>query len=393
MRKILVFLLLFLLSFSSVNVRAEEKTFPLDKGYEGFYFSLPTCHSCQEIEEFIRPFFDVLSIKEYNFHQIDYDKFKDYFNLPDKYSIKLPAIYYDGELYLGVEGCNNFQSKYMYLFEDTSNKINKGSVKSLDTVQIVNTQPVGGAAITINNLSKIKSNFTDFNQYKPLGYGLLGFIDGFNPCAIAMLMVFMLFLAQTSGFKRSKIVLGGLLFIIGSFLGNFIIGLFFYKLDELAQTFSILYTAISIFSIVICLIAIVLNLIDIVNGFRHKEDIVNKLSDSNKEKIMSVSKKFLSSKFWLFILPIAGFLISLMEFGCTGQLYIPAIKAFLSGEGIPGLIIYNLFFIVPLIIFFILSFFFDSNFIKKKIMEKSYVIKIFTTILFVALIVILIVNF
>jgi len=56
---------------------------------------------------------------------------------------------------------------------------------------------------------------------------------------------------------------------------------------------------------------------------------------------------------------VTGFLVSLLELACTGQVYLPAI-VFISKGGVKGtalLVLYNLAFILPLTVIFILAYF------------------------------------
>ena len=88
---------------------------------------------------------------------------------------------------------------------------------------------------------------------------------------------------------------------------------------------------------------------------------------------------------------VTGVIVSLLELACTGQVYIPII---ISLASVPGmrlfstgyLVIYNLFFILPLVVVFMLTYFGTTSmqlglFLKK----RTAAIKLGTTLLFAVL--------
>ncbi|UCG30920.1 MAG: hypothetical protein JSV53_03330, partial [candidate division WOR-3 bacterium] len=94
---------------------------------------------------------------------------------------------------------------------------------------------------------------------------------------------------------------------------------------------------------------------------------------------------------------VAGLLISFLEFGCTGQIYLPTITFMISKAGwqlkpVFALIIYNVMFIVPLILFAIVAIIFTTQRITKTLNARIPLIKILTAVLFFALGVLLIMS-
>ena len=220
------------------------------------------------------------------------------------------------------------------------------------------------------------------NNMNPFIFSLLGFLDGLNPCAISVLMIFISLLVSIGLNKKSLLV--GLFFIIGETLSNFLLGFGILKVTESLYQFNIVLNIIYILSILICIYIFVINSIDIYNGFRKNNVIKNQLSDNIKYKSFSVISKHLFSKFLLFIALIMGFIIAVLEFGCTGQLYLPSILN-MNGS-IFYLVIYNLFFALPLIIVLIIAYLLNKpEQIKEFIMKKSYLLKIILNIVIVIL--------
>jgi cytochrome c biogenesis protein CcdA len=85
----------------------------------------------------------------------------------------------------------------------------------------------------------------------------------------------------------------------------------------------------------------------------------------------------------------AGLVISFLELACTGQVYLPTIQFMLKagqGRALGYLLIYNLAFIVPLIIVFALAFFgLRSDALIRFQKNHTATVKVLTGILFVVL--------
>ena len=122
--------------------------------------------------------------------------------------------------------------------------------------------------------------------------------------------------------------------------------------------------------------------------FRSK--IKNKLTEKTRFKAVYLIQKAINNKFLVFISFVLGFVIAFIEFSCTGQVYLPTLLIMKDSKSILNLILYNFMFIVPLLIFFVISMFLNADKIREKIMKKSYLIKIIVNIFLVILLFMLI---
>ena len=82
-----------------------------------------------------------------------------------------------------------------------------------------------------------------------------------------------------------------------------------------------------------------------------------------------------------------GFIIAILEFGCTGQIYLPSILYMEEANFnmVLGLIIYNIMFSLPLFFFLILALIFNPGKMKENVMKYSYYIKIIVNIVLIIL--------
>jgi len=209
--------------------------------------------------------------------------------------------------------------------------------------------------------------FRSFNLGAVMSAGLL---DGFNPCAFTVLVFFISFLTFV-GYKRGEMFVVGGAFILSVFLTYLLIGIGLFKV--LMQT-EIFYILSRIIYISTGILAIFLGLISFYDAFIFKktkdaEKIKLKLPGLIKKQIHGIIReatdvrKDTSSGFgrlFKFTLSafVCGFLVSLLESVCTGQIYVPTIvyilgiselrlKAFIY------LVLYNLMFILPLVGIFV----------------------------------------
>lgn len=193
-----------------------------------------------------------------------------------------------------------------------------------------------------------------------LGAGLL---DGFNPCAIALLL---LFIGLLVGAKDKKVLLMVSVTYIGAlFLSYFLIGTFFLEvLERFTSQIELIGTIINWFVIVLCFILFSLNMYDYIQAKREKYgNIKNQLPkwiQKYNKKIVKAFTKVINNeenKGGLFAILgltfLLGITLSITELVCTGQVYfgiLYGIHSVDTGYAYVLLLFYNLMFVLPLIV-------------------------------------------
>jgi hypothetical protein len=87
-------------------------------------------------------------------------------------------------------------------------------------------------------------------------------------------------------------------------------------------------------------------------------------------------------------LSVTGFLVSLLELACTGQLYLPTITFMVGDPNMEAkalffLLLYNIMFVLPLAVIFLLFFYGTTSQRLIKVMENHLgKVKILTALLF-----------
>lgn len=181
-----------------------------------------------------------------------------------------------------------------------------------------------------------------------------GLIDGINPCAIASIIFFITFLTAHR-VKKSRMLLAGLSFCFSCFVVYMLIGFgAFNILLELRDKYLIKEIVEWIFIVgLICLS--ILSLIDAIHLKRGDKDAVIKLPAFMGGIVRKIVRNGFSKKSAIIYGCITGFLVTLIETACTGQTYLPTLQLLVELDAKPMksfslLLLYNLMFIMPLLI-------------------------------------------
>ena len=338
MRKIIVILFLLVLSLSGLAY-AEEKPAVL------VFFS-NHCHICLDLKAHFLP------------------------TLKEKYASKVDWFDLDSS-----------DPENLKMLQSLSEQFNRGN-GTVPTVFVGNKLFVGATEIKeglekaiqealvsqVKTITIFKKDLKDiFRKFSFLAVALSGLADGINPCAFAVIVFFISFLA-VYGYKKREIICVGISYCLAVFITYLLIGLgffeFFYSLSNITFFIKGFYYFVAVF----CFLMGFLAVYDYINfKLTHKsEGAILQLPKALKKKINLVIGSKLRQKEQNSIFSLAatsfsvGFMVSLLEAACTGQLYIPTIVFVLkSGQhhlkAWGYLLLYNLMFILPLVVAFLLS--------------------------------------
>ncbi|MFA5405837.1 MAG: cytochrome c biogenesis protein CcdA [Candidatus Nanoarchaeia archaeon] len=170
-----------------------------------------------------------------------------------------------------------------------------------------------------------------------------GLIDGINPCAFAVLIFMMGYLTKVVKDKK-MIIITGVCYIISVYASYMLIGLGLLSVVQLPSISSTVY-------LVAAFIAIITGVINVKDFFYYGQGITLRIPKSQKNRISEwVHKGSVPAAI------VLGLFVSLFELPCTGSVYF-VILALLSQSGtyltaVNYLLLYNLMFVLPLIIMF-----------------------------------------
>ncbi len=242
--------------------------------------------------------------------------------------------------------------------------------------------------------------FTDITGIAGFAVVLLaGLLDGFNPCAIAMLLLFVSLL----GFSDNKrvLILVSVTYIFALFVSYFLIGTFLLNfLIKFSAQAHVINVVINWFVAFLCLFLFFFNLYDF---FMTKNEKYGKVKNQLPKWVQRYNKKIIKAftnvinddenkkgLFTVLILTfVLGITLSVTELICTGQIYLGIIYGIHYLDSVYAyiaLLFYNLMFVLPLIIIAIIAIkgkgvMSTSNWIR----EHLHIIKLASAIFFLGI--------
>jgi cytochrome c biogenesis protein CcdA len=165
-------------------------------------------------------------------------------------------------------------------------------------------------------------------------------VDSANPCGLSVL-VFLLIPMAAAGSRRRILLVGGA-YITAMFLFHLLVGIGLFSVFSLSgfsRTFALIGGAV----------ALLLGIITIADVLRNKETFILSIPESQKGRLGKYIR--VASLPAAFVL---GLLAGILGFSCTGGIYI-SILGLMGREmtvmaGLPWLVLYNLVYILPLIL-------------------------------------------
>ena len=157
----------------------------------------------------------------------------------------------------------------------------------------------------------------------------------------------------------------------------------------LVRTISrLIYLATGVF----CLMLAAVSLYDLYRIKQGRiEDIALKLPEGLQKRVHRTIREGRNVRNYVWAAFVTGLVVSLLELACTGQVYLPTI-IFVTGvpelrmNAVFYLVLYNLMFILPLVVIFLLAFYgTTSNQLTGFFRDNAALVKLLTAILFAGL--------
>lgn len=165
-------------------------------------------------------------------------------------------------------------------------------------------------------------------------------VDSANPCGLSVLVFLLISMAAAGG--RKRLLLVGGVYITAMFLFHLLVGIGLFSafaLSGLAKPFSLIGGGI----------ALLLGLVTLADVLRNKESYLLSIPDSGKGMLGTYARKATVPAAF-----VLGILAGILGFSCTGGIYISILG--LMGRdmtvmtGLPWLILYNIIFVLPLVL-------------------------------------------
>ena len=237
-------------------------------------------------------------------------------------------------------------------------------------------------------VNRIIERFRSFSFVAVLGAGL---VDGLNPCAFATIIFFVSYLTVMERKGREILYVGGA-FTAAVFLTYLLVGIgvlsFVHSLGVAKTLSRLIYLGTAIF----CLVLAAVSMFDLFRIRQGRvEDVALKLPQVLRRRVQKTIREGANVRNYVWAAFVSGFFVSLLELACTGQAYLPTI-IFVTGipelrmNGVGYLTLYNLMFIVPLVVIFLLVFYGTTSLQLARLLRRNVaLVKLLTAVLFAAL--------
>lgn len=293
-------------------------------------FYSPSCPHCAEVENHLNTVSDQVHVKKYiasRNPQLSKKYLKAY-DVPQEYWGGVPLTYIGDDYAVGSTNS----------IELIDQKIQKNEKLPCKSTEWLNQKSGGVADITLPSIIS------------------LALADAINPCALAVLFILLTTIMSLQPNNRKGLILSGISFAVAVFIVYFILGFLLIKgiqyfITSSTINLSILYKSVGV-------LAILLGLLNIKDAFSHGAGgFVMEVPFSWRPKM----QHHLTAPLWehsiLLGSFIAGIFVSLFLLPCTSGPYFVA-GGLLSGlplsRSIPLLALYNVIFVLPMILLTIL---------------------------------------
>ena len=350
---------LFLFMIAICNIKAEDNLVNL------YLFYSKTCpHFEEEIKmlDSIKDDYKNLRIYKYELSEDNNSEiFKNVATLFDLNVSGVPFTIIGEKTFIGygenskktIIGCIEYYSKHGYV-----DKVGQYLKKELPTYDINDDdtsideylEDYGNYSFNIPIIGEVNTKTLTI----PMIAVVMGFIDGFNPCAMWILLFLITMLISMK--DRKKMWILGSTFLITSALIYFLIMLAWLNV-------AVLITKVNIIRSVIGFIAIIGGLYNIITTFKTSENGCNATDKKDRKKIMERIKKFTSEKsIWLSLIGVIALAISvnLIELACSAGLpvmftQILVINDLSKIEYFIYIMVYIFFFLIDDLLIFIIA--------------------------------------
>ena len=228
-----------------------------------------------------------------------------------------------------------------------------------------------------------------FRSFGPAPVLVAGLVDSINPCAIASLIFFLSYLTLGGRRPRDLLWIGGL-FTLGAFTTYFLIGLGLLQALHSLRVVPLLARGIYPTAAVLTAALAALSFRDYQRARRGETaEIALQLPRGVKLQIHQVIRTQMRLRHLALAAFSTAVLVSALQFVCTSQIYLPTLMymAQVGGQrlrAISLLLLYNLMFVLPLIVIFLSAYFgVSARTMAKLAARHTATVKLAMSLLFV----------
>ena len=379
-----LFFVIFLSQFSFLYaINSFAASTPSSVNYPVYlaYFYEPGCHDCDKakivLKDISAKYLENLILKSFDISLSENvelaEALGELYQMPEEERLLVPVIF------LGDD--------YLFRSAITFDNLEKLIQKNVTT----NTTPPW-EKVKKKDLTAQERLIARFQSFGLAAVAVSGLIDGINPCAFATIIFFISYLALINRKGRDILWVGGI-FTLSVFLTYFLIGTGALKM---ITSLSFLPLVRKIFVLVTAALVLILGVVSLYDYLQFKKkgttkDAKLQLPSFLKNLIHSAIRKNVRLSNYILMAAVTGFIVSLLELACTGQVYLPTIMFIstipdLKVNALFYLLFYNLMFVVPLVLVFSFTYWGTTSAQWAALTQKNFgKIKMAMTLLFFGL--------
>jgi len=382
----IIFLLFIYFIINTVTLNCQENQ--QDMQEQPIYiaiFSEPGCHDCEKAKKLLEEIvfqYPQIEIRDFDISTPEgvtlADQLGEFYQVSEYDRLLVPLIFIGDQYFLREQ--INYENIVDYLKEI------KGEEYLPPWERVEEDQ------------SSVQDRLID--RFQSFGIGAIaisGLIDGINPCAFATIIFFISYLTLVNRKGKELLWVGGM-FTLAVFLTYFLIGTGALKI---VTSLSILPIVRKIFVFVMAAVSAILAFISLSDYLKFKKtgqpcEATLQLPERMKKMIHSTIRKNVKTRNFIIMAVATGFLVSILELACTGQIYLPTL-IFISNvpelrtNALLYLLVYNLMFVIPLIIVFLFTYWGTSSQQWTEFSKKNFgKMKLLMTFIFFGLAILLV---
>lgn len=294
------------------NKIISESKMKTDKISKPIYFFVSPCEECAEVKQFLTSLPSVMTVS-YNGQQFESPVNIDSYNVAEPKNLELVKKYFQ------KYNVPDERQKVPVIF------LKDGYLSGKDDIKNGLKKAIEDGRCLENPIFIEKA---ELKPYEWSGIFLTGFINGFNPCSISML----LFLVTILISRKVNVLKLGLSFIFGKFIAYLALGTLLFNILSLIDN-AYLHVFSNIIKYTLLILTLILAGFNISDGIAARSEKYNKIRLQLPIKLRKINHTWLkkigeTNRNGIFILFMAfalGMVISIGEFLCTGQIYLATI--------------------------------------------------------------------
>ena len=319
-----------------------EVTTPDDQAVHIIYFYKTGCGECDRISSILRglkDFYPEIVVEERDVKQDQelLEAMGEIYQVPETKRLTAPTVFVGDTYFLDSLDEERLESVIQeYLATGVASRLPQAEANMGDA------------------RSRIISRYRSFGV---LTVVIAGLLDGVNPCAFATIVLFLSYMSLV-GRRRKEILATGIAFASAVFVTYFFLGMGALRFLEHLNSFSIVAKIIYLVAAIGTFTLAIFSFYDAYKAKQGKaREIKLQLPKLLKDRIHKIIRKQARTSGVIAGALVIGFSVSALELVCTGQVYLPTITFVAGVEGmrihaLSYLLLYNLMFIVPLLVVF-----------------------------------------